>query len=527
MKLPNLTIIFVIIILPISILLSSYVSASLDTLKLQRLYDQSLKEATYEAIQAFQANTTNSSTSNLSDSKIRDIQAAVNSFFMSLQTKLSMRGYDKEALQNHVPAVVMTLYDGYYIYAPYENIENGNEIEYDLKPYVYYSCRYIKGSLDVVITYSLDSYVKITGKEGTKTIDLQGYLLSSAQETASGKITYKNIQIDEETNLTENILIDGQPQEVPYRKVNGTKYYKYNGEYYRISNGKLEKTRVIPVSSIETNTNAQEYYKEAINLKNAIKSSELRNLTIGNAVDENGTPIFKDSTNYPDYYHEYADTIKIFDELNNGLDKTQIEDKESNFNAHKAEIIKYAIEKNLSVAISNFDHISTTSTSFEMPKLKDEEWEMLSKNIGMISFLQGLPIGGKIYNGYSIVNNNKNEEFVSEESIYMETKNNEYHRIQDKALTTNIDNIVGGFFNVDYLIKTMGYEQTIGGEQIITTGRYYPRKALACYHCLVEQDRIEDTSVQNILDTYPDLAKIYYTALARERYGIYRVENAF
>ena len=73
----------------------------------------------------------------------------------------------------------------------------------------------------------------------------------------------------------------------------------------------------------------------------------------------------------------------------------------------------------------------------------------------------------------------------------------------------------------------MGYEQTIDGEQFITTGRYYPRKALACYHCLVEQDRIEDTSIQNILDTYPELAKKYYTALARERYGIYRVENAF
>ena len=47
-----------------------------------------------------------------------------------------------------------------------------------------------------------------------------------------------------------------------------------------------------------------------------------------------------------------------------------------------------------------------------MPKLQDTDWEKITANVGMISFLQGLNIGGKTYNGYTIVTNNKNKEFV-------------------------------------------------------------------------------------------------------------------
>ena len=155
MKLQNLAIIFIIIILPISLVLAEYTQSRVQTLNLQLSYDTRLYNATYDAIKAFQLNTLNSDTSNQSNSKIRDLQAAVNSFFYSMQTNFSMNGYDKDTLQTHVPALVFTLYDGYYIYSPYKNtldqetinkLKTGkgeaNEYVYDLKPYVYYSCRY-------------------------------------------------------------------------------------------------------------------------------------------------------------------------------------------------------------------------------------------------------------------------------------------------------------------------------------------------------------------------------------------------
>ena len=595
MKLQNLAIIFIVIILPIAVVLNSYVSANMKTIELQLSYDMKLKEATYEAIQAFQLNTVNSNTSTLADSKIRDIQASVNSFFTSVESKFSMNGYNKASLQNHIPALVYTLYDGYYIYTPYENvvdksgktIEGDKETIYDLKPYVYYSCRYKTGSTDVVITYSLDSYITITGMCNGKPIELRGYLLSDVVQRADG-VYYRDKKIDTE-HLTETVIFEGEPVELSYRKINGTKYYVGKGDsnkskkVYRLTaNGILERTESVPgvnygrrgrgtingkeltyrpmdgknyyfddendkvyeqdeagtikeVSDtpetlfIKNNTNAQNYYTQAIELKNNITSSVLRDLTIGNAVDEEGKNIFTGvEEKYQDYEIDNANNIKIFAELNSG--GKSIEDDDSNFNTHKKAIIKYCIEKNLSVAISNFDKISTSSTSFEMPQLKEEEWDRLTSNIGMISFMQGLSIGGKVYNGYAVINNSKNEDFVSEDSIYIETGDNNYHRVECMKLADEQDNITGAHFNINYVVKSMSYIQgEEGSDQMTLSKYYYPRKAFACYHCLVEQNQVNPQSKKAILEDphNSELAIRYYTALGRERYGLYRVENAF
>lgn len=171
MKLQGLAVIAIIIILPMTIILSSYSQSQIKTLQLQTQYDSKLQNATYDAIKAFQLNMSNSSTSDLANSKMRDIKASVNTFYNSLASHFNMVGYGKDVLQNYVPAIVYTLYDGYYIYSAYDNTldaedkfdENARSI-YGLKPYIYYSCRYKpNGNSDFVITYSLDSYITIQG----------------------------------------------------------------------------------------------------------------------------------------------------------------------------------------------------------------------------------------------------------------------------------------------------------------------------------------------------------------------------
>jgi len=176
MKLQGLAVIAIIIILPMSIILSSYSQSQIKTLQLQTQYDSKLQNATYDAIKAFQLNMSNSSTSDLANSKMRDIKASVNTFYNSLASHFNMVGYGKDVLQNYVPAIVYTLYDGYYIYSAYDNTldaedkfdENASykkgESIYGLKPYIYYSCRYKPNdNSDFVITYSLDSYITIQG----------------------------------------------------------------------------------------------------------------------------------------------------------------------------------------------------------------------------------------------------------------------------------------------------------------------------------------------------------------------------
>ena len=77
MKLQHLAIIFVIIILPISMVVTSYIQTQIDTISVQTTYSSKLQNATYDAIKAFQLNTINNRYSSVSDSKIRDIEAAI------------------------------------------------------------------------------------------------------------------------------------------------------------------------------------------------------------------------------------------------------------------------------------------------------------------------------------------------------------------------------------------------------------------------------------------------------------------
>lgn len=175
MKLQHLTVIFVIIILPITLLLNGYTESQIKTLRLQLSYDGKLNTATYDALKAFQLNTMNSDTSDLANSKIEDIEASANTFFSSVASNFNMAGYNQDILKEYVPALVYIMYDGYYIYSPYtntlddtnENIERGtnNNLGSDaeilhpgnvdatykqgekvsgLKPYIYYSCRYMR-----------------------------------------------------------------------------------------------------------------------------------------------------------------------------------------------------------------------------------------------------------------------------------------------------------------------------------------------------------------------------------------------
>jgi len=126
MNLQTIAVIFAIIVIPISLVLSAYIGTHIDTLVYQSQYDTKLAEATYDAVKAFQLNTLNNQYSTISDSKIRDIEASVNVFFDSLGTNLGWGSYNENQVKEHVPAIVYTLYDGYYIYSKYDNIGKGD-----------------------------------------------------------------------------------------------------------------------------------------------------------------------------------------------------------------------------------------------------------------------------------------------------------------------------------------------------------------------------------------------------------------
>ena len=121
MRIQDLAIIFIIIILPISIILGAYTQMQISTISLQTEYDMKLTAATNDAIKAFQINTANSSTSDIANSKIRDIEASVSVFKSSIKSVFGMNGYSEDEMNEYIPALVYTMYDGFYIYSRFNN----------------------------------------------------------------------------------------------------------------------------------------------------------------------------------------------------------------------------------------------------------------------------------------------------------------------------------------------------------------------------------------------------------------------
>ena len=545
MKIQNLAVIFIIIILPISIVLSSYTKNRVEVISMQSKYDSKLNDATHDAKKAYQLNSFKSDTSYYTNSKIRDIEASVNTFFNSLSTNFSTLGYTKETLQNYVPAIVYTMYDGYYVYTPYKNtwytdtaepstikVEIDEQVKpddqktykndtkmYGLKPYVYYSCRYKDTNNDVTITYSLDNYVQIQGKLGDNVVSKYGYLYSKENDSTGLKVDgdtvkYNGIEIPEENSIQENVYVDGELKTLSCIKENGTKYYYDGTNVFSVLNGKSQVQVDFDKRKFTNNKSAKNYYKEADELRKFIEAPEnsfLKELTTNNIVDiETGEPYTGESP----YFSINGSNNKIFDfDYGEG-----IESETSNFNTHRIDVIKNAIERNLSISIANFNDFSGASTEFQMPKLKDEDWDKIMNNISVISFLQGINMGGKAYNGYSIITNTMNEDVVMEDSIYIKQCQNDTYNIYD--ITENglaYNNTTVGIFNINTEPRTA----TDG------TTYFLPVTGNLSYNSIITKNNISNNFNRNVSEYVknhlpPGLKQAYYTALARERYGLYR-----
>ena len=278
---------------------------------------------------------------------------------------------------------------------------------------------------------------------------------------------------------------------------------------------------------IENGESAYKFYDEANKFTQSVKNV-LANLTNKDAQDfiinSNGetiqTTVFSDETEY-----------KIFD-FNSDSSKPEknIECRSSNFNQHRLAVIKNKIRTNLAIAITNFN--SAYNIEFQMPELTEEDWAKAMNNISLISFIQGIDIGGKTYNGYTIINNSESKEVVREENIYILGNDGFYHRIGDKYLLEA--NNIGGNSEYNSNVNASGrlnldFNKQRAYTEDGSTVYYYPiSKYYASYNSIVNQN-YWDKDYDNYNDIYAyvatknvNLRKAFYMALGRERYGMYK-----
>lgn len=462
MKLQNMTVIFSIIIIPVTLILSAYIGIQMDTVLKMQKYDTALMGATHDAIAAFELNTISNKYSTNADSVRRDIKAAINTFSTSLATKFGMSGASSNSVMPYIPALVFTLYDGYYIYSPHEynyevNGEQKTGYEHILKPYIHYTGRYKTGNSDIVVNYSLDNYVTIYGYVNGKYESYSGYLID------------RNALVVHNGNVVE----------------------------YRLKGG----DNLI----LNQDDSAKKYYQEAYDFTNWVIAKVSGIVTPHNAIRSDGKA-YREF--YPEFINDNREILKI-------SSTNDPEDRASDFVQHKRTIMRLSIQENLNNAIKVYNEHSPslgTHSNFKMPILTEDDWEKILTNVNMISFMEGMPVGTKIYNNYTIVTSTQNKQYINPNSIYFVDNTNTYHRINCPVLANNVRNGSGltGYKSIDFR-KLPDVEDK--------TKYTYTRKEYACYTCIVNS-LDEDISLEELSST---VLKEYYHALAKERYELDKI----
>lgn len=529
MKLQHLTIIFVVIVIPITLILSAYIGTQIDTASLQQSYNTKLMDATHDAVVAFELNTANNIYSGNADSVRRDISAAINTFSTTLATNLGISGANSESIMPYIPAILITLYDGYYIYSPSEyayNTKVKNEFgeweeqtktgyKHILKPYIYYSKKYESGNDYIIVNYTLDNYVTIYGKIGNTLISRSGYLSTgdfrdSIEEgeilTEHVKYQYEDIlknedgtiKLDENGNQMKGTFIDEKNLNFVYRDARKIYYItevpgRQDG-WYTISDLMLNPYNNEIINNLRDDS-ARKYKVQSEEFMRYI-TTPIEGKTISSIVKADGKEILLSDT----------------------------EDETSIFNQHKREVIRNSIQDNMNNAMAIYNENAGslgTSSYFSMPKLSENDWEKIITNVNIVSFMQGLSVGTKTYNNYAIVTSTNNKQYIDPNTIYFVSNDGYYHTLEHIANDSNIDvnNIIGykysDFKRVKYEIKQQNDEKL--------TKHYYRRQEYACYDCIVTTNLIVETRKKHeILEDTANLIlkRKYYTALARERYSL-------
>ena len=598
MKISNFAVIYMIIIIPIVLVASYYISLQVNTNNLQTSYTSKQLSATRDAIAAFEFNTVelNENYSSVEKLRRRIVNASINTFTDSLANSLEISGASKQQMLAYIPAIAFTVYDGYYIYSPTETkqiikdedglgvldedknilyvcdtdqytsdgVYNGEglyngvayttnseyaktEYSHILKPFTSYSARYVDNTTDtdIVVNYTLDNYITISGEVDGSYVKKSGYLIKNSsepfditQEKLKEYVWYEDLDSPMEYTYiyasdNTKVYFDG---DTPFQVNDGkrtnladvsAKYKKivmYNGKtIYQALNsvaitsnknieykGLYQDTKGTEYSGgvdvgIQQDISARNYYYEAKLFSNWVYNNDkLKKLTIRNMKinEDELKQIYGNSVNIEELYGNLDD--KIFNKN---------EDPESDasvFVKHKRNVIKQILISNLNQAITSYSR--NAEGEYQLPILSETDWDNILKNVSMVTFVQGMPIGTKDYNNYVVATSTANNEYVNPDEIYLNGNDEYYHMPYCKKLT--YDSNLVGYRNTDYVIKSYTEEEET---------KYYYKHNInaattrqACYYCIIQRDLFEGYDKDS--DTGKAHKKAYQKALARERY---------
>ena len=481
MKLQGLSVFFCLIAVPIILVLTAYVQAQITTISMQLAYDTKLLDATHDAMVALEINTANEDLSTVSDSLRSIVNASTNTFINSLSTNMGMSSATRHALEPYIPAILVTLYDGYYIYSPTQTPiictdEHGVAVYVGDKgvsqgtgasgytSYKYDSSSSFELNAELGADYGMLMY-KVEGKDEYITSIVEGvtefktdYVLKAYIPYAA---RYKNESgtIDVQVNYTLDNFIN------IYGEIDGA-YYTKSGFFTNIEDISCS------VSKLESYSESalDEYFKEHINdsmeLTIKVDGEDFTIRSFGDDEEKSAIKYYLKSYVFSNWVRENLGSLKVSDiqekiseenreaygsiiiggrddlrdEDGNPLANTSIVDFESNGNSifnhkksgvaenpeeidsifalHKTDVMKNSIQYNLNLAMSSYNEMNLSAYQFGMPIIDDITWDKITSKVSIVSFMQGFKCGLKTYNNYACVSSTNNEFTVIPEEIY-------------------------------------------------------------------------------------------------------------
>lgn len=340
MKIQHYAIIFIIIILPFSIICKNKVDKKIDVLSEQTRINNALDTATSDAVDTLIE--LNDEFYALSDGKTIDVtptiaKEGIKSFFNTLAVNYTLpftadEKYAENYFSPYIPAIVVVAYDGFYIYSIEEN---GGTYEYVLSPKIPYAYE----EDGYIINFTLGNAIKLYAKNGV------------LYEGEFKNAHINDTEVIDEYDIYENILGSSTLTKLPQLTTNMS----------------------LIVYALTQNT----YFDD---LPDFLKSSNA-NVSMLQDYDDKHSD---DGTNTP---LDYSDDVSEFNiKRRSVIINTIVEVLNDKINNHN----RYA------------DMMGVTY-DFYLPEIDDAEWINAVDDVSIMAFMQGLPTGtDTYYNSYAL-----------------------------------------------------------------------------------------------------------------------------
>jgi len=385
MKIQHWAIIFIIIILPISIICRNVISKKNWLLRDETRYNNIIDNATYDAVAQIVEVSEELEYGKNIPMTYGVANAAIDRFFNTLSVNFNMPiGREKAEAYfcQYIPAIVIVGYDGLFVYS-YEETEKG--YDFTLKPKIPYAYTYrIPNSRkSVTVNFTLDNYVT---------------LYFSDDEFLVGAPDANGIPDDGGTHVLEGYV--GEFLDVDQNGIDDLK------DFYDTETGLLiavpeDKEQYVDnddpygLNVYQDNVERRKYILNTLPMYTDNISYILKQLFESGRIDSSNPARGLDI-----FYEDGAKQDYVYDDDGNTIIEA------SDFNTLRRETIIGLITSVLKEEFNQHNDYADSlgvTYNFNLPEIGRDQWNNTIDDISVLAFFQGMPMGADYYyNNYSL-----------------------------------------------------------------------------------------------------------------------------